>query len=95
MSACCATGTIDRPVVLEEVFGPLSLSSSLPLVSVATDGPPGAAGVGVGFDLAGVLGRYLSLAPAADDGPPSESQGWSMGFLSVMARAGKGTGTCT
>ena len=57
-----------RPVVLEEVFGPQSSSSSPPLSTLVIAGPLGAAGAGAG---AGVLGRELdlSLAPAADDGP--------------------------
>ena len=56
-----------------KVFGPVSSSSSLPLSTVVTAGPPGAAGdgAGAGPGAAGVLGRNLSLAPAADDGPPS------------------------
>ena len=59
--------------MLEKVFGPLS-SSSLPLSTVVTAGPPGAAdGAGAGAGAAGVIGRDLSLAPAADDGRPSPS----------------------
>ena len=58
--------------MLEKVFGPLSSSSSLPLSTVVTRGPAGAGG-GAGAGAAGVLSRDLSLAPAADDGPPSPS----------------------
>ena len=59
--------------MLEKVFGPLS-SSSLPLSTGVTAGPPGGGGGGGGAAAAGVLGRDLSLAPAADDGPPSPSR---------------------
>ena len=43
ISISCATGTVASPVVLK-VIGPCSSSSSLPLSTVVTAGPPGAAG---------------------------------------------------
>ena len=81
-----------RPVVLEKVFGPQSSSSPPPLSTVVFAGPLGGAGCG-----AGVLGRDLdlSLAPAADDRPPSPLTTnliIYMGFLSLTAGTGTGTG---
>ena len=58
--------------MLEKIFGPLS-SSSLPLSTVVTAGPPGAGGGGGGGGGDSVRGRDLSLAPAADDAPLSPS----------------------